>query len=1035
MGDMIRNLFEPLFSSTIKYRGKDYYESGLVRVLKLQSNKASFHVSGTTTYSVVLDLESPSQSICSCPYAKDGSYCKHMWAAVLKTEDLSDVANKKTISPLTTKPLWQRLAEQALDRHGVASSRELLPPVQSYNKGRDPIFILSFQSEELRLALHYREYNTKGTLGTTLKTGMFIESQYPLYTSPGCAEIFRALTSEIRPAASTYFSDHFGPNEMILKGHSGRKLLELISSRNKLFFRRGPRKTDPLIQVRSVKEDLQAGILVKKEVGDQPTYSAQVALFFKNDLTTYFECTTAQQVSGFVSSSDDLYPITSPLPDYWWDFFYLHHPLPLKASELRDFLLYILTQENIPQVPMCLPEEAQISIERIKPEGHIHLSWTQGDLSCLETQLIFSYDNTPLAPESPAQYISGKDKIIQRDASAEEELWKQFVTLVPQTIPIDSLQDFLITAGKVFKVFLNDKPVRNYVDLDLKESSEINWLEVSGSLTFEGNYILSLPEVLKGLRKGTILTLPDGSAALLPPSIYRKFHAAASLGQITEQGLRLSRVQAMMLEQGSPSGDTHSLFSKMARRRFVQDLGKILNPEPQKEHTRFKGKLRHYQQVGLSWLSELAKKNYGGILADEMGLGKTIQVLAYLAACKKHERHLLVVPKSLLNNWVNEITKFTPHLKVTVVSGSDRGRILAELGKSHVTLITYQTLLRDIQILKDFVFDTLVLDEAHYVKNAKSQSHQACALLQAKQRFLMTGTPIENSLTDLAALMSLANPGMLTQKLLSSPDWDASKLFACTRPFLLRRTKSAVLKDLPAKSEQVIYCEMTATQSRHYNELRDYYRDSLRQTTRDKGLARSKIVILEALLRLRQVALHPALVNGSLRKDSGKFEVLTEMVSELHKEGHKALIFSQFTQALKLCSEDLSKQEIPLISLDGTTKDRQRLVDSFQTDPNLCAFLISLKAGGVGLNLTAASYVFILDPWWNPAAEAQAMDRAHRIGQRNKVMVYKLIAKNTVDEKILELQKKKNKMVADLFSSDENIMKSLTETDLDYLFS
>jgi SNF2 family DNA or RNA helicase len=415
---------------------------------------------------------------------------------------------------------------------------------------------------------------------------------------------------------------------------------------------------------------------------------------------------------------------------------------------------------------------------------------------------------------------------------------------------------------------------------------------------------------------------------------------------------------------------------------------------------------------------------------------------------------LVVVPRSLIFNWQQEAARFTPNLRLLIHTGTERTKGSAHFEKYDLILTTYGTLRRDAVHFQNFEFDFVILDEAQAIKNAKTESAKAARLLKGKHRLALSGTPVENHLGELWSLFEFLNPGMLGAASVfqlstsgaRTPDEEMRKLLSrALRPFLLRRTKQQVAKELPEKLEQTIYCEMEDTQRRQYNELRDYYRASLLKEIESVGIKRAKIQILEALLRLRQVACHPALIKNSETLDkangntedeaSAKLSVLIPQLGEVTDEGHKALVFSQFTSFLSIVRRQLDREGIGYEYLDGKTRDRQAPVERFQNDPDCKLFLISLKAGGQGLNLTAAEYVFLLDPWWNPAVEAQAIDRAHRIGQSRRVFAYRLITRDTVEEKVLALQATKRELADAIINEDNSVLRNITGDDLMLLLS
>jgi SNF2 family DNA or RNA helicase len=396
-------------------------------------------------------------------------------------------------------------------------------------------------------------------------------------------------------------------------------------------------------------------------------------------------------------------------------------------------------------------------------------------------------------------------------------------------------------------------------------------------------------------------------------------------------------------------------------------------------------------------------------------------------------------------NWLLEAERFTPTLRMWDYTGLNRSEMLAQLDGADVLVTTYGILRRDIVALKALNFDYAILDEAQAIKNADSQAAKASRLLQAEHRLALTGTPVENHLGDLWSLFEFLNPGMLgrssvfqqiTKSGETQDDAQLNLLSAAIRPVMLRRTKAQVLRDLPDKTEQTLVCDLPPAQRQLYDELRDYYRTQLSERVQAVGLKRSKIQILEALLRLRQAACHPGLIDPERTGDpSAKLDALLEQLEEVIAEGHKALVFSQFTSLLAIVRQQLDKRGKVYAYLDGRTRKRQERVERFQQDPACPLFLISLKAGGHGLNLTAAEYVFILDPWWNPAVEAQAIDRAHRIGQTRPVFAYRLISRDTVEDKIVALQQSKRELAESIVSADANLMRHLTAEDLQLLIS
>jgi len=579
-------------------------------------------------------------------------------------------------------------------------------------------------------------------------------------------------------------------------------------------------------------------------------------------------------------------------------------------------------------------------------------------------------------------------------------------------------------------------------------TSGIDWFELDGAVDF-GDVSVPLPEVLAVARRGEDrITLADGSVGVLPEDWLKKYGMLAELGQHEDGTLRFDRSQAALLDSllaNQPNVQLDDGFLKAREElREFEGVSTLEAPEG------FHGTLRPYQKEGLGWLDYLRRFGFGGILADDMGLGKTIQVLALLQRLKEHELtegpSLAVVPRSLVFNWIEEASKFTPNLRVLDYTGRGRPAMRKTFDKYDLIVTTYGTVRTDAAELAERELDYVILDEAQAIKNASSQAAKACRLLRGKHRLAMSGTPIENHLGELWSIFEFLNPGMLgsssafkglTSASAGQDEEARSALAKALKPFILRRTKAQVVEDLPEKTEYTLQCSMEPAQRRVYDELKSHYRQALlRKGATD--LKRSKMEVLEALLRLRQAACHPALIDPEAHAEapSAKLDMLLPQLAEVVEEGHKALVFSQFTTFLGLVRKELDREGLNYEYLDGRTRDRSKRVERFQNDPDCPLFLISLKAGGLGLNLTAAEYVYLLDPWWNPAVEAQAIDRSHRIGQTHRVFAYRMICRDTVEQKILELQHRKRQLADAILNADgRSIIQSLSKDDLEFLLS
>ncbi|WP_315854420.1 DEAD/DEAH box helicase [Frigoriglobus tundricola] len=527
---------------------------------------------------------------------------------------------------------------------------------------------------------------------------------------------------------------------------------------------------------------------------------------------------------------------------------------------------------------------------------------------------------------------------------------------------------------------------------------------------------------------------------MVPEDWLKKYGLLTRMGTVEGDNVRFSQAQVGVLDALLSSRPEVTFDKQFARAR--DRLKQFEGVSPADPPAKFQGDLRGYQREGLGWLQFLRTFGFGGCLADEMGLGKTVQVLALLAGKRKGPA-LVVVPRSLVFNWKQEAARFAPDLKVLVHFGVGREKTAPPFKDYDIVLTTYGTLRNDAAVFAAFRFDTCVLDESQAAKNASTETAKAVRLINADHRLALSGTPVENHLGELWTLFDFLNPGMLGRAALvgtgpvRNPDAETREILAkALRPFILRRTKDQVAKDLPAKTEQTVYCDLEADQRKLYDELREHYRQSLLAKVDSVGMGRSKIQVLEALLRLRQAACHPGLLDKKrLKEGSAKLDVLLPQLAELAESGHKALVFSQFTSLLSIVKSRLDDAGITYEYLDGRTRDRAARVERFQTDPDCKLFLVSLKAGGVGLNLTAAEYVFLLDPWWNPAVEAQAIDRSHRIGQTKPVFAYRLIARGTVEEKVLALQQSKRELADAILGGGGNLITDLKREDLELLLS
>ena len=581
-------------------------------------------------------------------------------------------------------------------------------------------------------------------------------------------------------------------------------------------------------------------------------------------------------------------------------------------------------------------------------------------------------------------------------------------------------------------------------------SSNTDWFDAKVDIFF-GDQKVTVAEVKRALaNKQQFVQLNDGTLGILPEEWLKKYSLLFRIGEGKTDSLKLSRYHLSVVDELYETRDEEELVVKLEEKyEKLREFNKIKEIEPSDY---LKMILRPYQVAGYQWLNYLKDIRWGGILADDMGLGKTVQALSFMEYYKKENgqlKALVVCPTTLIYNWENEIKKFTPSLTYRIHHGGTRTRAKEELTDHDVTITTYGTLRSDIKLLISIEFDYVLLDESQAIKNPASKVTKAAGLLNAKNRLCMSGTPLQNNTFDIFAQMNFLNPGMLgtmeffRQEFAIPIDKFGEQdrkdhLKKILYPFILRRTKEQVAKDLPDKQEMILFCEMEDEQRNIYDAYRNDFRNQILGTIETQGIQKSQLTILQGLMKLRQICDSPAILN-----EQEKFENHSIKLDELAREitenigNHKALIFSQFLGMLALIRAKLDELGVKYEYFDGSTSapDRQTAIDSFQNNDEVRVFLISLKAGGVGLNLTAADYVYIVDPWWNPAVEQQAIDRTHRIGQTKNIFAYRMICKDTIEDKILQLQEKKRALAKDIISDDATFVKALTREDVEYLFS
>lgn len=578
--------------------------------------------------------------------------------------------------------------------------------------------------------------------------------------------------------------------------------------------------------------------------------------------------------------------------------------------------------------------------------------------------------------------------------------------------------------------------------LSIEVNEKNDWFDIKAVVRF-GDYEIPFIQLRQHiLHRIQEFELPNGEIAIIPQEWFSQYEHLFQFSSNKEE-LRLNKTYIGLLNEISEHAQV-SLQRKLNKLGEFDEIADMQSPK------HFKGELRPYQKAGYNWFHFLQQYRFGGLLADDMGLGKTVQTLAMLQKQKEEnagtdlpKTSLLIVPTSLIFNWQKEAEKFVPQLRVLLHTGGNRSKNNFAFSHFDLVISTYGIARIDEELFSNYYFNYIILDESQNIKNPRSKSFTAIKHFKGRNKLALSGTPIENSVADIWSQMHFVNPGLLgsftyfqkefVQTIEKKKDEEKSrKLQAIIKPFVLRRTKSQVATELPPKSEQIFYCSMTDEQQEYYETVKSEYRNALLDGA-FSGKA-SQIALLQGLTKLRQLANHPLMIDSNYKDGSGKFDAAIETMESILQEGNKVLIFSQFVKHLQIFRDYFDKNKIQYAYLDGATSDRNAAVKSFKEQDNIQVFLISIKAGGVGLNLTEADYVFILDPWWNPAVEQQAIDRSHRIGQTKNVFIYKFIAKDSIEEKILALQSMKKSIATALISTEESFVKSLSKEDIAELF-
>jgi superfamily II DNA or RNA helicase len=1049
---------EKLVPARIRTRGDRYFDEDRVEHLRREADGCvAASVRGSDPYEVRL-LINPDGELgfdCECAYfAQNLDVCKHVWAtlraadralfvrldeivylnAMFDEEELPSRESNLVPFPrrATTRPDWHnRLERLPAALPAAAPEGEILYALDAASPSGIQI---------------------RSLIRKPRKTGGFLK---PKTFAPSHAEIAR-LDPADREILGLMYIHHYAPEwdeaagSVLLRGSGKRYVLSKAAATGRLFLQKEGQLIGPLSWDEGEPWTLRLRIESDSARG---VYRLDGEIVRGGDSVAIAEAEAA--LPGFLLHGTQLSAVEPEEATQWIDSL-ARAPIEAHEAEREEFIAALLGRAP---VELELPGELQRKTERPVPVARLLLvrgsdregeGWTG--------RFLVRYGDLDVSPgEGPRSVIAG-DRVILRDLAREADFLARLESL---RVVRDYFGEWRIRASQEadvlpalaaegWEIELHGQPLRLADDVTLEIETGIDWFDLKAEVRF-GTLSVPVAELME-TPAGVMRKLSDGSFGLVRTDLLEGLEFLEGIDAKRDGRFRFSNKQALLIDLL-----TRSRRGARADAGFEALRGRVLASavvEPRMEGPEFVGELRPYQRDGLGWLHHLRTLGIGGCLADDMGLGKTVQMLALLSEIYGSRKpggqgpgnavrpSLVVAPRSLLFNWKEEAARFAPHLRVVEHHGTER-RKAADFEGADLVLTTYGTLRADAAHLSAIEFEYVVLDEAQAIKNATSQTAKTARLLKARHRLALSGTPIENHIGELWSLFEFLNPGMLGAARWfrrhfggrTVPPQRRNMLAAALRPLILRRTKEQVAPELPPRVEQTLWCDLEPPQRALYDRLRLSYRASLLEKVKSEGMQSARMHVLEALLRLRQAACDPSLIDPSSQDEGTKLEVLMDELEDVVESGHRALVFSQFTSFLSLAAKKLEKQKVRYAWLDGKTVDRQRVVRSFQEPDGPPVFLISLKAGGLGLNLTNADYVFLLDPWWNPAVEAQAIDRTHRIGQEKPVFAYRIIARDTVEEKILELQASKRELADSILTEDNSVLRSLDVETLEKLLS
>jgi superfamily II DNA or RNA helicase len=1019
-------------------RGDEYFAQGRVRRLDAKNGVIRAIVQGSQQYRVELNVDDELLGTrCDCPaFLQHDEQCKHIWAVIRAASArhlLPDVHgfvfpdNVRTFAPRrVTRAPWERFLE------GLDDGAAVQLPASSRGLPDEIAYVMRFAglSQALTIDVLGRKRRKDGEWGKWTSISMRVTDLPELdpFDRESLALLHQRWSHMIEsrvaipPAATAWWVERLArAGRLFVDGEDG--------------------------ELRAIAWDDGAPWTFRVAIVNDPARALyRITGSLERDGETMPLRSDVTFISDVLLTRDRAARFDDAERTSWLHALRASGEVEIPHADADRFRTALL---RVPIGAVTLPEELGWELVEARPRPMLMMQ-ADGWSTELVAELAFQYDDWRVAARwGETQKTNGR-KLIRRNLALENS-FRERLSSLPVIAAADGFRVRLSRLEEVartlisegWRIEIDSEPLRVTDDIGVEITSGIDWFDLEVSASF-GDARVALPELLAAAEaKRSLLRLSDGSFGIVPTAWADSLAPVIELGKREGDAIRFHNVQALLVDallQQKP----HSTDEAFAALRGNLISG---SPEPRQEPATMTAELRPYQRAGLGWLHFLRESGIGGCLADDMGLGKTVQALALLEGLRVETTStrpsLVVAPRSLLFNWAAEAARFAPGLRVREHHGSDRDKNIESFDDCDVVLTTYATMRLDIAQLAQVDFEYVILDEAQAIKNATSQVAKASRLLRGRHRLALSGTPVENHLGELWSLFEFLNPGLLGSSRSFSRAFAAKTatperreaLARALRPLILRRTKQQVAPELPERTEQTLYCELDTRQRKLYDELREHYRQSLLRNVRTAGVERSRMQILEALLRLRQAACHPGLIDGRYEEEGAKTSLLMDELREVLDSGHRALVFSQFTSFLAIVRGLLDAERIPYLYLDGATRDRQSLVEAFQSDDGPPLFLISLKAGGLGLNLTNADYIFLMDPWWNPAVEAQAIDRAHRIGRRNPVVAYRLIARDTVEEKILELQARKRELAESIISEDNSVLRRLEVEDLEMLLS